>query len=383
MLWRNLGLYAGLIGLGLTLSLSAEAETMDCARLRNQIETAPVADATRAGQLANTAAKQRAEIERTAAYSRSLGCDHRQFLFFGSPPPAQCDGLNARLAQMAANYNSLQAQAENAGGGAHRADLLARYDAYCRQNPQQQQVAPQPVRSLFDALFNSNPQDQQLQEVPINPNPNAEDLHARGGSQAICVRMADGGFFPVSYAAGRANLDELDNLCQALCPATETKLFTWNPNGDIKDAVSIDGKPYTSLPNALKFQTKYVPEARCKPADKSWAQVLGPAEEALGQTSKHDILVTPEKAAELSRVKDPKAVAALAKKTKTSTPMTDEAEAFTASLAAATSGPAISSGIGGGRTTSGPLITLTEGEMREIIGPDGVKRKVRIIAPTL
>ena len=39
-----------------------------------------------------------------------------------------------------------------------------------------------------------------------------------GGSLALCVRQCDGGFFPVSYAAQRHNLDELQDLCKALCP---------------------------------------------------------------------------------------------------------------------------------------------------------------------
>ena len=41
------------------------------------------------------------------------------------------------------------------------------------------------------------------------------------------------------------------------------------------------------------------------------------------------------------------------------------------------------SGIAAGDATTGPLYTKGQGQTEEIVGPDGVKRRVRIIDPTL
>ena len=75
-----------------------------------------------------------------------------------------------------------------------------------------------------------------------------------GGALAICVRQCDGGFFPVSYSARRANLEELDTLCKALCPNAEVALYTKSLWGELDSAVSMSGESYGDHPNALKFQ---------------------------------------------------------------------------------------------------------------------------------
>ena len=92
-------------------------------------------------------------------------------------------------------------------------------------------------------------------------------------------------------------------MCQALCPGTETQVYTRSPNAEISSAATLDGKPYSEMPNALKFTKAYVPACSCKPADKSWAQALANAEEVIGNTHKGDIVVTQAKSDELSRPK--------------------------------------------------------------------------------
>ena len=125
------------------------------------------------------------------------------------------------------------------------------------------------------------------------------------------MRTCDGGFFPLGISARRGK-DNLVEMCQALCPGTETQVFTRNPDADIKTAASLDGKPYADLPNALKFEKSFSAACTCRQAGKSWAETLADAEEVLGATRKGDIVVTKEKSDELSRPKlDAKATAAM------------------------------------------------------------------------
>ncbi len=324
------------------------AQNAYCDNLRAQIAAAGANPAVARYRAA--AAKQQGEISRTVAYGHSLGCDRQQFLFFGNPPPPQCGPVNAKIAQMQANLASLQ---RVAGDGQKQA-LLARYEAQCRQT----RVMARP-RNIFEELFGvAQEEEPTFREVPTGPRPEDEDAHGLGGSMAICVRACDGGFFPISYSARRANLEELSELCRAQCPNAEVTLYTRSPWRDIETALSIDGQPYSDHPNALKFTKSFDPSCACKPAGKSWVETLAEAERILAEKHRDDVVVSAEKAEELSRP-----IAARAQK---NGPAPKEPAADGAPAAEGAKGAA------GSRETT-----------REVVGPDGVKRRMRVVAPTM
>ena len=280
----------------------ANAQQVDCARLQQLIAQGG------GGRSGGALRRQSAEIARTQALIRQYGCEGG-FAFFGGGNP-QCGGLNQRLQGLQAGLAQLQA-----GGGGGRGDLVASYNAYCRGG---QPAAPSPQpRGFFESLFGGG--EERRQPVPQLPPPEAQgqagddderDI-AHGGSQAVCVRTCDGGFFPLGISARRSK-ESLVEMCQALCPGTETAVYTRNPNADIKTAASLEGKAYTDLPNALKFEKTFSPACTCRQPGKSWAETLANAEEVLGATRKGDIVVTKEKSDELSRPKiNPKTTAAM------------------------------------------------------------------------
>lgn len=364
----------------------AFAQGIDCRALQAQIARAGQASTAGAGRYLAAANRQRAEIDRTAAYAQSIGCGQRQFLFFGAPPPAQCGPLEARLGAMRANLNNLQAQVQMAGAGG-RAELVARYNAYCTQ----QAVVQQP-RSFFDQLF-GGPQQYERMPLPDDDqiDPDAEENRRRGGSTAICVRTCDGGFFPVSYSIGGRNLDDFAELCQALCPNAQTEVYRYTNGGDVNDAVSSSGASYTELKNAGKFRKTFDPACTCKPANKSWSEALDKAEKLLGTRSK-DMIVTPEKAEELSR---PRATpvrptrAGTAGRTPAVTPAVatpaaadiEKSDAAAGEQAPTAGGQ--SAGITGGSATASKVYGVADGMKVEVETSRGVKRKVRVVGPTL
>lgn len=394
---RNAGLRAAtgaVLGLLLASGLAAraDAQSVDCGQMQAQIIALSHVDPSRSLQYLRAAQKQQSELDRTLAYANSIGCNNRQFLFFGQAPPPQCNTINPQIQRMKANLDQLNAQARAAGAGAdaQRRDLTVRYDNYCRGNPPPQQ------HGFLDGLFGGgapeNQPDPNMPNVPIIAPP--PEQSASGGSKAVCVRSCDGGFFPVSYSAGRANLENLSDLCHALCPNAETTLFTYSPSGDIDHAVSIDGKPYSSLANADKFKTKFDPSCTCKPPDQSWAQALTDAERILGSQAKSDIYVTPEKSAELSRPSvavSPAPVTAKGAKSKAAAAaaaaaagQTDDLTAAEGALAGqAPTASTESAGIQAGRLTAGPAYTTKDGKETTVVEPDGVKKQVRIIDPAL
>ncbi len=281
--------------------MPASAQQIDCARLQQLIARG---GGNRGG---GSLRRQSAEIARTQAMMRQYGCDNG-FAFFGGGNP-QCSGLTQRLQGLQAGMAQLQA----GGEGGSRGDLVARYNASCRGGQ------PAQPRGFFESLFGGDEQRRepvpqlppQAPQGPREVDDDDEGGFAHGGSQAVCVRTCDGGFFPLGISA-RHGKESLVEMCQALCPGTEVEVFTRNPDADIKTAASLEGKPYADLPNALKFEKSFAASCTCRQPGKSWAETLANAEEVLGATRKGDIVVTKEKSDELSRPKlDPKATAAM------------------------------------------------------------------------
>jgi hypothetical protein len=177
-------------------------------------------------------------------------------------------------------------------------------------------------------------------------------------------------------------------MCHALCPNAEVSLFTYPASGEIEQAVSMTGARYMDSPNALKFRQSFDSSCSCRRRGQSWAEALANAETKLGRESKGDIYVTPEKSAEMSRPKiDPKAKAAKAAAAAAADPAAaqnanaDPGVDNLSQQAATISREA--SGIAGGEAQTGARYNQGQGQAVESVGPDGVKRRVRIIDPTL
>jgi hypothetical protein len=398
----------------------ALAQNAECARLQQAI-------AARRGSSGSQAAveRQRAELGRTRAYAGSLGCGNRKFLFFGSEPPPQCGEVTAQISRMEANLADLQARA---GGGA--GDLVARYNAECGH------AQPSGPGNVFEALFGGlarlgAPQEQEPPQTdarfedrgdqPRQSAPSGEKggVQAHSGSYAVCVRTCDGSFFPVSYSGAGSRADSLEDVCRALCPNADMALYSFPFGGTVDEAASPTGEPYANLPNAGKFEKAYDPSCSCRRKGQTWAEALADAEARYGH-EKHDILVTPEKSAEMARpIIDPKAKLAIDSKGKpivpnasllagpgappvlgpvpgsgaspgappsldtATAPVLDANGADTKLSAAAATVSREGSGIAGDDLQSAKSFNVKQGRMVEVTGADGVKHSVRIVGPSL
>ena len=195
-------------------------------------------------------------------------------------------------------------------------------------------------------------------------------------------------------------------MCHALCPNTDASLYTYPANGEIEQAVSISGARYLDSPNALKFRQSYDPNCSCKRKGESWAEALAGAEAKLGSENRGDIIVTPQKAAELSRPKadtkadtkpDPKVKTAKGLKPGAPPAPTPTPSASTAANPVGTDVNGVdtqlsaqaatisreTTAIGAGADAGAALVGEGQGKTITETGPDGVKRQVRIVAPAL
>lgn len=328
----------------------------------------------RAAQMAQRVGSQLAQA--TNQY-RAMGCERGGFTFFGEGPPRECGSLRAQIGQLQAQYAGLQQQAQGGALEQRRAQLVSAINTYCRA-PQQ--------RGFFETIFGLEPRRGEIDstmpeldpEQPIEP-----EKPRQGGPQTVCVRTCDGFFFPLANSPG--GRDGADEMCQALCPGVETLAYGMTNGGDIQNAVARStGQPYASLPNAGKYQRSFDAACTCRGQGQSWAQALKEAEYLLDKR-KGDVIVTEQRAAELSRPKearpDPKRRGAAAPAVQPAAAPAIPDEKPMPSENSPTSGTE-SAGVGPA-SVGERVLDKGDGLKRESQSVTGERRTVRIVAPNL
>src|SRR5258705_1905407 len=234
---------------------------------------------------------------------------------------------------MRANLEQITTSLERLRGGfgaerenQRRSILLALAQSNC--GPQYANAVRGPGNFL-DNLFGNN------NNYPGAPS---ADLGPQSGTfRTVCVRTCDGAYVPISFATVPARFPDDEKTCKALCPATEASLFTYrNPGEDINQAVSINGQPYTSSPNAFRYRQEFNPSCACKAAGQTWSDALKSIDDRAAAEQQGDIIVTEESAKKMSRVPTKPAPVA-AKKGATAVP--DPAPAPDAAASAAAPSP--------------------------------------------
>src|ERR1700680_3706131 len=261
----------------------------------------------------DAATKQQSELDRVTSQARRMGCDSSGFFSLFSGQSAQCGPVNNQIQQMRANLDQITTSLERLRSGMGGSDrdnqrrsvLLALAQNNC--GPQYANAARGPGNFL-DNLFGGNNNNN-------NPNVPGADLGPQSGTfRTVCVRTCDGAYFPISFATVPARFPDDERTCKALCPAAEASLFTYrNPGEDINQAVSINGQPYASSPNAFRYRQEFNPSCACKAAGQTWSDALKSIDDKAAAEQQGDIIVTEESAKKMSRAPT-KPAAAAAKK---------------------------------------------------------------------
>ena len=272
-----------------------------CTRLEGQlaaIDRGAGADPARAEQVRRyeeASGKQQGELDRMVAQSRRAGCEGTGFFLFGAlqSQSQQCVDLNRQISSMRGNLDRINIDLQRLRGGdvdrgeQRRSVMVALAQNNC--GPQYRQAARAPG-GFFDQLFG---RDSETTPSGDLANPDAQS----GSFRTVCVRTCDGYYFPISYATSSSRFAQDEKTCQRMCPASEAMLFSYRTTGeDITQATSINGQPYSALPNALKYRTEFNAACSCKRAGQSWADALGKDE----AVEPGDVVVTEERAKQLS-----------------------------------------------------------------------------------
>jgi hypothetical protein len=261
----------------------------------------------------DAAAKQQSELDRVTSQAKRMGCDSSGFFSLFSGQSAQCGPVNNQIQQMRANLEQITTSLERLRGGfgggerdSQRRSVLA---ALAQNNcgPQYANAARGPG-SFLESLFGNNNNNS-------NPMTPGVDLGPQSGTyRTVCVRTCDGFYFPISFATVPARFPDDERTCKNLCPAAEASLFSYrNPGEDMNQAVSINGQPYSSSPNAFRYRQEFNPSCACKAAGQTWSEALKTIDDKASAEQQGDIIVTEESAKKMSRAPT-KGAAAAAKK---------------------------------------------------------------------
>jgi Protein of unknown function (DUF2865) len=250
----------------------------------------------------DAAAMQQGELDRVTSQARRMGCDSSGFFSLFNGQSAQCGPVNNQIQQMRANLDQITTNLERLrGGGFGDADRDNQRRSVLTALAQNN-CGPQYVNALrgqgnfLDNLFGTN-------NPNGNPSAPAGDFGPQSGTyRTVCARSCDGFYFPISFATVPARFPDDEKTCKNLCPAAEATLFAYrNPGEDMSQAVSINGQPYSSSPNAFHYRQEFNPSCSCKAAGQTWADALKTIDDTAAAQQQGDIIVTEESAKKMSR----------------------------------------------------------------------------------
>ncbi|MGQ0685502.1 DUF2865 domain-containing protein [Bradyrhizobium sp.] len=249
-------------------------------------------------------ARQQAELDRVTSQAKRMGCESSGFFSLFNQNSAQCGPVNNQIQRMRGNLDQINTSLEQLRsgglGGADRENQRRSVLTALAQN----NCGPQYAAALRDqgggpggflgGLFGN-----------AMPAPPGGDPGSMSGTyRTVCVRTCDGAYFPVSFATVAARFADDERTCKSLCPATEANLYAYpNPGGDMNQAVSTTGQPYTALPTAFKFRASHDPACSCKAAGQTWSDALKSVDDKAMLDQQGDIIVTEESARKMQQQK--------------------------------------------------------------------------------
>jgi hypothetical protein len=239
--------------------------------------------------------KQQSELDRVTTQAKRMGCDSTGFFSLFNGQSAQCGPVNNQIQQMRANLDQITNSLQQLHGGGNsdrdtqrRSVLLALAQNNCGPQYAAAARAAQP-NGFLDNLFGGN-------------NNVAPDTGTPAGTfRTVCVRSCDGYYFPISFATVPSRFSDDERTCKSLCPAADASLFTYrNPGEDMNQAVSVNGQPYSSSPNAFRYRQEFNPSCSCKAAGQSWSEALKNIDDKAAAEQQGDIIVTEDRAKKMS-----------------------------------------------------------------------------------
>lgn len=215
-------------------------------------------------------ARQKAEVE-----AEKRECYEDLFIFGRSLRRTRaCIQLDNEIETLRRNITTLRQQREALTSSAkrrgRREELVAELARYgCGENYERESAATRRRSNSFFSFWEDD--DTSFDNSYVNTQPDTGQPFA--SYRTMCVRLCDGYYFPISYSTLSSRFPEDEAKCQDQC-AAPAQLFTYrNPGEEVEQMVSLNGQPYSSMPNAFRNRKEYVKGCSCKASEYSALQI--------------------------------------------------------------------------------------------------------------
>jgi hypothetical protein len=217
--------------------------------------------------------RQSERVFQKAQYDiEQANCYEDMFIFGRSlKHTPKCTALNQQVEDARRRVTIVRQQREailNRTSNSARRDTIVAELARnrCGEN-YQRQYASQQQNSSFFSIFGDN------SERLVGEEPRPGDS-SYGAYRTMCVRLCDGFYFPVSFAASQTKFRDDEARCQQSC-AAPAALYTYrNPGEEVDMMVSLDGKPYKDMPNANRHRKQYIKGCSCRANEYSQQEIV-------------------------------------------------------------------------------------------------------------
>lgn len=94
-----------------------------------------------------------------------------------------------------------------------------------------------------------------------------QSVRLDGGAtyRTMCVRLCDGYFWPVSFAATKREFARDSEVCERSCGSPAVLHFYRNPGQEPQDMIDLTGQPYAKLGTAFRYRVSYDLACKCRP----------------------------------------------------------------------------------------------------------------------
>ncbi len=236
--------------------LAAQASVV-CESLRLRLASQPevIADTSEMRRYSSAIARQNLEIRKVRYDMRRLRCNGA-VIEYRADGTSQCGELSAALTRMESNKLMLAGKRdalreEGAAANPARERLLAALEANgCNaEQPGPRDMPMAPPGTL------SRPIEANAPESAASRAGRFQTFTGHGSLRTLCVRTCDGAFFPISSNTSPLNFRRDAQICEQMCPETETELYYHSMRTEESaDMVSAEtGQPYRTLPTAFAY----------------------------------------------------------------------------------------------------------------------------------
>ena len=259
----------------------AEARSPTCNRLERQLASLDNSSGGTSSRYKAAIRSQNAQISKVRKTMRSRGCKGTKRLF-QKEAHSSCRGLRSTLQKMKRNLKSLNRKAKGLSGGSGTVKRTKRRlqraikRHRCHEDTQRQ--AKLNRSTLVEQIFGQSAAKKRRQQAQEGRRALRKENHKKkrivsteerlknyNTVRTICVRRCDGYYFPVSFSTKRGSMVEDAEACTNLCPGTEMELFYHKAVKETTEQMisTVDGQPYTSLPNAFAYRERYDASCTC------------------------------------------------------------------------------------------------------------------------